>query len=309
MGMDRRFFLKSAALLPGATVLSAADEGACRLAIGTYGLQSMPLVDAIQLIAETGYDGLEITSFEGMTGSPEALGEKSVRSEVRKVIEGSGIPLGALMAGIKPTEDDAAHAAQLEELKRLIELAHDLSPDSPPIIQTILGGKSWEDSKGLFRDRLADWLQVAGDQKGTISIKPHRSHAMETPENAKWLIEQLGSPKRLGMVYDYSHYSFKDPVLSVSETVQTALPITNYIAVKDAVQVDGKVRFALAGEGKAWDHAEIIKAFYAGGYRGDFCCEVSSQIWRAEGYDPVKATKVCYENMAAAFERAGVSRA
>lgn len=309
MGMDRRFFLKSAALLPGATLLSAAEESGCRLAIGTYGLQSMPLVDALQLIAETGYDGLEITSFEGMTGSPEALAENSVRSEVKKVIEDSGIPLGALMAGMKPTEDDTAHAAQLEELKRLFELAHDLSPASPPIIQTILAGKNWEESKELFRDRLADWLQVAGDQKGTISIKPHRSHAMETPANAKWLIEQLGSPKRLGMVYDYSHYSFKEPPLSIPETVKTALPITNYIAVKDAVQADGKVRFALAGEGDAWDHADIIKAFYEGGYRGDFCCEVSSQIWRAEGYDPVEATKLCYRNMVAAFERAGVPRA
>lgn len=268
----------------------------------------MPLADAIRLIAETGYDAFEITSFEGMTGSPEAIGGAEGRKEIRKVIEDAGIPLGALMAGTKPTEDDAAHKKQLEELKRLFELAHDLSPNSPPLIQTILGGKNWEESKNLFRDRLADWLQVAADQKGTLSIKPHRSHAMETPAEAKWLIDQLGSPKRLGMVYDYSHYSFKEPPLSIEETVKTALPITNYIAVKDAVQADGKVSFALAGEGKNWDHADIIRAFYKGGYRGDFCCEVSSQIWRKEAYDPVEATKICYRNMAAAFERAEVPR-
>jgi hypothetical protein len=69
------------------------------------------------------------------------------------------------------------------------------------------------------------------------------------------------------------------------------------------------VHFALAGEGDKWDHADIISALHDRGYRGDFCCEVSSQIWRnAPGYDPVKAAKICFDNMVAAFDRAGVAR-
>ena len=54
----------------------------------------------------------------------------------------------------------------------------------------------------------------------------------------------------------------------------------------------------------------MIRAFYEGGYRGDFCCEVSSQIWKMNlSYEPVAATRLCYENMAKAFEKAGVPRA
>lgn len=306
---DRRAFLKTAALAAAATPLHAAEAGSCKLAIGTYGLQSMPLADAVRLIAEVGYDALEITSFDGMTGSPEALAKKEARSEIREVIDDSGIPLGALMVNLQPRKGDAAHREQLDTLRALIQLAHDLSPDAPPILQTVLGGKGWEDSKNLFRDRVADWNQLAADQKIVISIKPHRSHAMGTPERAAWLIAQLGDPRRLRMVYDYSHYAFHEPPLSIAETVETALPITNYIAVKDAVEKDGKVVFALAGESGNWDHADIIRAFYEGGYRGEFCCEVSSQIWRNNpSYDPVAATKTCYENMSAAFERAGVPR-
>lgn len=307
---ERRAFLKTAALALAAGPLRATeDDDGCQLAIGTYGLQSLPLADAIRLIADTGYDALEITSFEGMTGSPEALATKESRSEIRKVIADSGIPLGALMVNLQPQKDDAAHRKQLEALRDLIQLAHDLAPENPPILQTVLGGKNWEESRNLFRDRLSDWNQLAADQKAVISIKPHRSHAMGKPEEAAWLIGQLGNPRRLKMVYDYSHYAFRKPPLTIAETVATALPITNYIAVKDTVEKEGKVVFALAGESDNWDHADIIRAFYEGGYRGDFCCEVSSQIWKGvPGYDPAAATKLCYENMSAAFERADVPR-
>ncbi len=307
---DRRAFLKTVALVATTSPLHATKGGGCKLSIGTYGLQSMPLAEAIRLIAKTGYDALEITSFEGMTGSPDALNSKGSRTEIQSVIADSGIPLGALMVNLQPQNDDAVHREQLETLRALIELAHDLVPDSPPMLQTVLGGKDWEESKNLFRDRIADWNQVAADQKIVISIKPHRSHAMGTPENAAWIIEQLGNPRRLKMVYDYSHYAFHEPPLSIEETVEAALPITNYVAVKDAVQKDGKVEFALAGESESWDHAEIIRAFYEGGYRGEFCCEVSSQIWKkSPEYDPIAATRTCYDNMTAAFERAGVPRA
>ena len=111
------------------------------------------------------------------------------------------------------------------------------------------------------------------------------------------------------MVYDYSHYAFHEPPLMISETVATGLRHTHYVAVKDAVLEAGKVRFALAGEGREWDHAEVIGALHDGGYRGDFCSEVSSQIWKSDPtYDPVAATRLCFENMVAAFDRAGVAR-
>ncbi|MEX2577508.1 MAG: sugar phosphate isomerase/epimerase [Verrucomicrobiales bacterium] len=306
---DRRTFLKTAALVPTAGLLHAAKAGGCKLAIGTYGLQSLPLAEAIRVVAETGYDALEITAFEGTTGAPAALEDRGKRAEIRQTIEDGGLSLGGLMAGLQPQQDDDAHREQLEELKQLIELAHDLAPENPPLIQTVLGGKNWEESRDLFRDRLADWLQLAADRKGVLSIKPHRGHAMSLPAHANWLVEQLGAPDRLGTVYDYSHYAFREPPLSIAETVAAALPHTNYVAVKDAVQRDGKIVFALAGESRNWDHADIVRAFHEGGYRGDFCCEVSSQIWRNNpDYDPVASTQLCYRNMAAAFERANVPR-
>lgn len=288
--------------------LAQANEDGCGIAIGTYGLQSMPLAGAIDLIAATGFNAFEITVFPGTTGDPaEFLRTDEQIGAVREQIAGSGLRLSALMADLRPEEDDKKHLEQLSELRTLIELARALAPDDPPLIQTILGGKDWETSKTLFRDRLADWNRVLADQKGYLSIKPHRSHAMSVPENAVWLLNQLGNPRRLRMVYDFSHYAFLEPERKIDETVAVALPITNYVAVKDAGIVDGKVRFDLVGESGNWNHADIIKAFYEGGYRGDFCCEVSSQIWRSDpAYDPEAATVTCFKNLKAAFDEAAV---
>lgn len=308
MEISRRRFLSASTALGTVAAVRAEGGRGCRIAIGTYGMQSMALAEALRLVAETGFDAVEIAANEGMTGSPAALSGRKLRGEIREILDGEGIPLAALMADLKPDTDDSVHRMQLEELARLADLAHELSPDSPPLIQTILGGRNWEESRFLFRDRLADWIQLVGDRKVHLSVKPHRSHAMSTPGEASWLGEQLGSPPRFGMVYDYSHYAFREPEMTITATVAAALPLTTYVAAKDAVVDEGGVRFALVGEGNTTDHALVLRLLHEGGYRGIVCAEVSSQIWRETGYDPVAATRTCYRNLVDAFEKAGVSR-
>ncbi|MBL9159022.1 MAG: sugar phosphate isomerase/epimerase [Verrucomicrobiales bacterium] len=307
----RRSFLQTTlASAGGLSTLTFAQSPrtGCGLAIGTYGLQSMKLEEAIDLVAKTGYNAIEISSMPGTTGAPSILATED-RKRLRQILADSGLRLCGIMADLQPKRLEADHKAQLAEVYHLIKLGHDLSPDRAPVVQTILGGKNWEESRDLFRDRVADWVQIAGDLRGSLSIKPHRQHAMSLPTEANWLIEQLGAPERLGMVYDYSHYAFRDPEVTIEASAKDSLPHLNYVATKDAVKEGDKVNFALAGESGSWDHATIISALYDGGYRGDFCCEVSSQIWRNKpAYDPVAATKTCFENLKGAFERAGVAR-
>lgn len=309
--LSRRQWLgRSLAAAPvlGPALPAFSAEKSCGMAMGTYGLPGMPLADAIDLVAETGFNAIEITVFPETTGDPAIHFDTAEKiAAVRDRIADKGLRLCALMAHLRPEEEDAKHREQLAKLRSLVELARALAPDDPPLLQTVLGGKGWESSKVHFRDRIADWNQVLANQRGRISIKPHRGNAMSTPANAVWLLEQLGNPRRIRMVYDFSHYAFRDPELTIEETVATALPVTNYVAAKDAKLVDGKVRFDLVGESKNWDHADIIRAFAEGGYDGDFCCEVSGQIWKNSDYDAKTATLICYQNLKAAFERAGVT--
>lgn len=314
MTVDRRQFFRggiaAATLAPWRWSDAGEEAETCGLAIGTYGLPGFSVLEAIELVSSVGYDAIEITVFPDSPGDPRgALKSREAREEVREALEKSGLRLCALMADLKPSESDEKHLAQLTELRDLVEMARDLSPERPPLIQTVLGGRNWEDSRNLFRDRLANWNQILADWKGYLSIKPHRGNAMSTPAQARDLLESLGNPRRLRMTYDYSHYAFRGEELSVARTVAESLPVTRYVAVKDAVRQGEKVRFALAGSSGTWDPSEMIRAFYEGGYRGDFCCEVSSQIWKNEpDYDPVEATKSCYNAMASAFETAGVPR-
>ncbi len=306
MQTRRKFLQATAGVAVGGFAFAApGDEGRrAGLAIGTYGLSSMNLEEAIRLIAQTKYDALEITAIPGTSGAPSDLTSED-RKRLQALLAETELRLCGIMADLPPKRSEADHKAQLTEIHQLIQLGHDLSPGHPPIIQTVLGGKNWSESREFFRDRISDWVQVAEEVRGVLSIKPHRLHAMSLPEEANWIIAQLGAPDQLGMTFDYSHYAFREPSLTIEAAVRESLPHLNYVAVKDAVKTGDQVSFALPGEGKAWDQAEVISALCGGGYRGDFCCEVSSQIWRNNpAYDPVSATKSCYANLKAAFARA-----
>ena len=57
------------------------------------------------------------------------------------MLEETGLRLCALMADMKPEKEDSKHYSSLSHLTGLIQMAHDLCPEKPPLIQTILGRK------------------------------------------------------------------------------------------------------------------------------------------------------------------------
>lgn len=260
--------------------------------MGTYALPGYSLPAAIRLIAETGFDSIEIASMPGYHGAPDQL-SKAQRGEAKKQIRDTGLKLGALMG--LPIPDAAKQAVNTEWMKQMLDLANDLSLEGHPLIQGVLGGGEWEDKKALFRDCLGPWVELAKQAGVRLAIKPHRSHAMDLPQQAIWLIDQLNAAGTLSMVFDYSHFVYRD--LPFEEMVKVSLPHTSYVVMKDAVQRDGKVEFDLPGEAGTIPHAAILKQFLDGGYVGEVCAEVSSQLSKAEGYDPVQATKICFANL------------
>lgn len=275
------------------------------LGIGNYGMQALKVEEAISLIAETGFDSLELSVMPDWDSAPSKFPEARRRT-VRKQLDDTGLRLTSLMEDLHPSSDDAVHRQGIERLKLAIELGHALSPERPPLIQTVLGGGKWLEKRDLFVKRLADWKELAETTKTVISVKPHRSGAMSLPEDALWLLKELGNSDWLGMVYDYSHYA--DRQLPLEESIAAAAPATALIAVKD-IQHNGKeYEFVLPGEAGTVNYTRLLKRFIAAGYTGDVCCEVSSQVFRKPGYDPVEAARKCYRNMAKAFTQAGMPR-
>jgi inosose dehydratase len=283
----------------------------CTLSIGTYSMTGMTVEKAVAAIARIGYDALEIDAKPDADGAPASM-PAARRRDLKKLIANAGLELSALMENLAPAEDARQHRVQLDRLRGVLELAGELGTDHKPLVQTVLGSGTWDSRKQLFRDRLADWVQAADRAGITLAIKPHRGGALSRPSEAIWLIQQLGNPPRLRMVYDYSHYAFRD--MPLDDTIREALPYTAHVAVKDAVRQpgagpqNGKVIFQLPGESGTFDYPRLFRLFYAGGYRGDFCCEVSAMVSKQPGYDPLRAARVCYDNMSRAMSEAGVPR-
>lgn len=297
----------AAGVLAGRRLLAAGPQKArgMTLSTGTYSLKGMTVEEGVALLAKIGYDAIEISVQPGQAGEPGQLSPQR-RKQIRDLLAASRLKLTSLMEHLAPSADDKEHAASLERLRQTMQLARDLAPDAPPLVQTILGGGQWEQKKSLFRDRLGDWLAVAKQADIVLAVKPHRMQAMSRPSEAIWLIGQLGNSPLLRMAYDYGHYIFRD--MPLEATVAESLPYTALVVVKDTIVEGDKTRFALAGETGTIDYPKLLRLFYDGGYRGDVCCEVSSQISKAADYDPLATAQTCYRNMAAAFQAAGVPR-
>jgi len=268
-------------------------------------MKSLATEQAIGLLAEIGYDSVELAAVAGWDADPATL-KPDRRAAIRRRLGDTGIRLTALMESLPPSADDARHKAQVDRIKAAAQLAHDLAPDSPPPVETVLGGTEWAKSKPLFLKRLADWVKAAESADAVIAIKPHRGNALSRPEEAVELFGELGNSPRLRMVYDYSHFAGRD--MPMADTIRTSLPWTVFVSIKDVVVENGREVFKLPGETGLIDYSAMIKQFHAGGYSGDFNCEVSAMISKVSGYDPLKAAKQCYAAVAPAFDAAGVAR-
>lgn len=311
---NRRDFLKQSAglavtiggLQAGRSIARSTPAEGVTFSFGTYGMQTLRTEVALQAVADIGYDGIELCVRPEWDADPQKL-NGTRRAMLRDQLQTLNLKLTALMEHLIPTAERTQQMAILERLRWVAELAGDLAPANPPLVQTVLGGGEWSTVRGLYRDQLGQWLEILSPAGVTLAIKPHRGGALSRPSEAVELIHDLGKPQRLKLVYDYSHYAFRN--LSLEETIAVALPYTAHVAIKDAVQDRGKVRFALPGESGTFDYQPLFSRFYRGGYRGDFCCEVSSMVFGAPNYDPIAAAKNCYQKLAPLFTTADVPRA
>ena len=275
------------------------------LGFSLYGMKSLPLTTALQTCREIGYDCIELPLMPGWPADPEKLAF-SARKELKAGLEKSGLRLSALMENLPLLGDDKTHAANLQRLKLAADLAHELVPEKPPLIETVLGGKpaEWEAVKEKIAARLRDWAKVAEENKVVIAIKAHVGNALHTPADAVWLLEQVGS-KFVRLAYDYSHFGLQR--ISLESSLDTLLPHAVFIHVKDAEGDAAKFQFLLPAE-KENRYADYFKLLAKKKYRGDVVVEVSGQIHSRPGYDPVAAARKCYGPLAAAMREAGVRR-
>jgi sugar phosphate isomerase/epimerase len=261
------------------------------LGFSTYGMPGWTTEKALDALAAIGFDSVEWCLLPAYDSAPEKL-TPARRRALRRQLDDLGLGLPACMESLSPSADNKADAQARDRLKRAAELACELRPTGPPLIETVLGGGEWEKVRGLYRDRLGGWLDALGSVR--LAIKPHRFGAMSLPAHARWLIDQVGS-ERLKMVYDQSHYEYRDQ--KTDDLIRTAGTHIAFVAVKDVALAGGKVRFELPGSTGTPDHRAVLRALVASGYRGDVNCEVSGMVFNRRDYDAQAAATRCHQAM------------
>lgn len=304
MPFTRRTFLHSLAAtsLTGQFAFARA-AAAIPFGFSLYGMKSLPLNDALQLCADIGYSGVELALMPGWPCDPATL-DRTARKDLKKRLEDLTLGLPALMENLPILVSPAQQRSNLDRLRLAAELAHDLGGDSPPVIETILGGKpaEWNDVREKMVDLLGEWARIAAEERVTIAVKASVGSALHLPADAVWLIEQVGS-RWLKLAYDYSH--FQRQGLDMAESVRTMLPQTVFVHIKDNIDVGGKTEFALPGDGDT-DYPKLLKLLRDGGYSGAVVVEVSGQVFSKPGYDPAAAARRCYQQLQPAFRAAGL---
>ena len=307
---SRRRFLATAALASVASpyVRAAPVEPRNTMTLGfsTYGARGITTEHVLPILSVTGYDAVELTATKGFDAAPENMSTMR-RRQVRRILYDTELVLTSLMEHTVPSDDATINAGNFQRIEAASELVRDLTDNKHCVIQTVLGGGDWDKRKNLLVDHVGKWVEVTTEHDVTCCIKPHRGGGMSNPAQALWIMQQLGNPQRLRMVYDFSHYIYTG--LELQLTVEQAVSKTAHVAVKDTIQdPKGGYQFKLPGSTGAIDFALLIKLLFQGGYRGDISCEVSSMLWRQAGYDPRQAIRSCYKNMSLAFEKSGVPR-
>jgi sugar phosphate isomerase/epimerase len=310
--MSRRDFSRvivSAGLtaLASAPLLKAANESrpTVGLSIGTYGLKDLTTPDALRLIKETGYDGVQLAIMPGWPTEPVKLSADDRRT-LRRQIEDSGLALPSMLESIPLRGTPDVRTKNLDRLKRAVELGNELAPSRPPYFDTILGRKKneWEKARNEMVDELRTWVPVLENGNTTLVFKPHAGDAVQSAERALWLINAVGSA-RIRIVFDYSHFYVEGYPLE--ESLRQLIVYSPLIVVKDSEGTSEKHAYLLPGDGKT-DYADYFRLLRELRYSGFVNVEVSAHVHRKPGYQPIPTTKLCYERLAPLMDRAGLVR-
>lgn len=278
-----------------------------QLGYSTWGMPTVPADVAIRHLAGLGFDGVELTVLPHYSTALDSL-TSSERRRIRKLLQEHNLRLPAIAGHVSLMDEDPdSHAANLDRLKRTIELALNwASPDGPPVIDTTAGGKpeDWDSKRELLIDRLRELAEHAHSQGVTIAIEPHVGSIIDTPERMLEVIRRVDSAG-LGVNFDISHFNVMG--IDIETSVAALAPHAAHTHVKDERGTVPDFEFLIPGEGE-FDYVAYLQAMQRHGYTGFITTEISVMVQRRSTYDPLEAASQTYRVLAKAFDDAGIQR-
>jgi inosose dehydratase len=294
MDITRRSMLA----LTAAGMLGRAETRPLAFGFSLYGMKTLSWREGLQNVARIGYKSTELCLRAGWDTEPKLL-TKETRTEIRKRIGDLGLQLPSVMENMGLARPGGSVEANLDRLSRATEMCYECSPGAPALIETTVGGRvgTWDDIKNAMADELGAWARKVEELKIMLALKAHSKTAMNLPDRALWLINQVKSP-RVKLVYDFSHYAANG--LDLRKTQEQIVPNAIFVHIKDTIGRAPDHHFVLPGDGPV-DFKAYRKGLVDLGYKGAVVVEVSVDVFDKPGYDPVKAAEHVWEKVSAAF--------
>ncbi|MFF0739978.1 sugar phosphate isomerase/epimerase family protein [Streptomyces sp. NPDC004111] len=254
----------------------AAQAGPLRLGYGTNGLTDLRLDDALDLLADLGYDGVGLT-LDHMHLDPAAPELASRTAALAHRLDRLGLGV-TVETGARyvldprrkhgPTlldEDPDARALRVGLLRTAVEVAADLGAHAVHLFSGITPqgtapGNAWQ----RLTESLEPVLAVADAAGVPLAVEPEPGHLLATLADFHHLRHHLGDPELLGLTLDIGHCQCLEPT-SPADCVREAAPWLRHVQIEDMRR--GVHEHLPFGEGEI-DFPEVLAALSATGYQG-----------------------------------------
>jgi sugar phosphate isomerase/epimerase len=305
--VSRRSFLQGVATLAAAPAVIRAFQKRPRypIAFSTLGCPKWPWTRVLEQAAAHGYVAIELRGIEGemdLTKRPELTGTRLAQS--LKDLDALGLRISDLGASARMHEaDPKVRAAQLDEGRRFIDLAHQMKV---PYVRVFGDKVPPGDTKAAAMARVIDGLRTLGEHaKGgnvAVIIESHGDYA-DSPTLSE-LLKGAAMPN-VALLWDAHHtvvLGKEDP----ATTWKALGPYVRHTHLKDSKPEPGKDgrRYVLTGTGEV-PVKETVNVLVKNGYKGYYCYEWE-KAWHPEIEEPEVAFPHYAETMTRYLSEAGV---
>jgi sugar phosphate isomerase/epimerase len=302
----RRSFLLSLAAVATASPLRGARPPRSRLPIcfSTLGCPAWPWSKIVGEAERLGFAAIELRGLMGemdLTRRAELTGSGLAGS--RRDLATAGLRIASIDASAHMHEAEAAaRAAQLDEGRRFIDLAHTL--DCPHV--RVFGDRIPEDEpREAVLDRIASgFVTLADHARGsgvTVLWETHGDFVRS--EILKDVLARIGTAE-VGLLWD-AHHTVAVGGETPAYTFDQIGSRVRHTHLKDSIPDGSERRYVLTGKGQI-PVEETVRVLARGGYQGYYSFEWE-KAWHPEIEEPEVAFPQYAEVMSGYLEAAGVT--
>jgi sugar phosphate isomerase/epimerase len=304
--ITRRSFLSGVAATAAAPAIIRAFQKKPRypIAFSTLGCPKWPWSRVLEQAAALGYVAVELRGIEGemeLTKRPEFIGSRLDQS--KKDLEALDLRISDLGASARMHEaDPKVRAAQMDEGKRFIDLAHSLGV---PYVR-VFGDKVPEgEAKSVTLPRVIEGLQTLGDHaKGSGVSVIIEAHGDFTDSPTLLQILEGAARPNVALLWD-AHHTVVSGKEDPAATFKALGSYVRHTHLKDSKPEGTGIRYVLTGTGTV-PVKETVAVLARGGYKGLYCFEWE-KVWHPEIEEPEVSFPHYAKTMSGYLADAGVT--